>query len=162
LLINPKRFEADAGLNCYTGGTEKSHQAQSWLAGKRETTMYEVSIQTAFSAAHRLRNYQGDCEALHGHNWKVQVTVQARKLNDIGLAIDFKILKKITGEALSRMDHTCLNDISPFDAVNPTSENIARVIFEELKPRVTELDVALAKISVWESDNAWASYCEGD
>ncbi len=123
--------------------------------------MYEVSIQTAFSAAHRLKDYQGDCEALHGHNWKVQVTVQAHELNDLGLAIDFKLLKKITGEVLERLDHTCLNDIAPFDEVNPSSENMARVIFEEVKPRVAECGVVLAKVSVWESDNAWASYCEG-
>jgi 6-pyruvoyltetrahydropterin/6-carboxytetrahydropterin synthase len=123
--------------------------------------MYEVSIQTTFSAAHQLRKYQGDCEALHGHNWRVQVTAQAQKLNDIGLALDFKILKKITGEALSGMDHRCLNEVSPFDAVNPTSENIARVIFEALKPRLAEYGAALSKISVWESDNSWASYCEG-
>jgi 6-pyruvoyltetrahydropterin/6-carboxytetrahydropterin synthase len=122
--------------------------------------MYEVSIQTAFSSAHRLRNYQGDCEALHGHNWKVQVSVRAHKLNEIGLAIDFKILKKLTGEVLSRLDHACLNDLAPFDQVNPSSENIARVIFEQLKGRLAELGVSLAKISVWESDNAWASYCE--
>lgn len=123
--------------------------------------MYEISIQTAFSAAHRLMNYQGDCEALHGHNWKVQVTVQAHKLNDIGLAIDFKLLKKITGEALARMDHSFLNDIPPFDDINPSSENMARVIFEQLKPRVAECGVTLAKVSVWESENAWASYGEG-
>ena len=97
--------------------------------------MYEISIQTVFSAAHRLRNYQGDCEALHGHNWKVQVTVQTHKLNEIGLAIDFKMLKKITNEALSRLDHACLNDIAPFDDMNPSSENIARVLFEEHESR---------------------------
>jgi 6-pyruvoyltetrahydropterin/6-carboxytetrahydropterin synthase len=123
--------------------------------------MYEVSIQTGFSAAHRLRNYQGDCEALHGHNWKVQVTAQAHALNDLGLAIDFKLLRKITAEALSRMDHSCLNDIPPFDTVNPSSENIARAIFQELKPRLSDCGVSLAKVSVWESDNAWASYSEG-
>lgn len=123
--------------------------------------MYEVSIQTAFSSAHRLRNYQGVCEALHGHNWKVQVSVRTHKLNEIGLAIDFKVLKKTTGEVLARMDHACLNDIAPFDVINPSSENIARVLFEELKPLLAELEVTLSKISVWESDNAWASYCEG-
>jgi 6-pyruvoyltetrahydropterin/6-carboxytetrahydropterin synthase len=123
--------------------------------------MYEISIQTSFSAAHRLRNYQGDCEALHGHNWKVQVTVQSRTLNDIGLAIDFKTLKKITGETLDRMDHACLNDIAPFCDINPSSENIARVLYEEMKTSIAACGVSLLKISVWESDNAWASYFEG-
>jgi 6-pyruvoyltetrahydropterin/6-carboxytetrahydropterin synthase len=123
--------------------------------------MYEISIQTVFSAAHRLRNYQGDCEALHGHNWKVQVTVQAHTLNDIGLALDFKMLKKITNETLARLDHTCINDISPFCDINPSSENIARVLFEEMKSGIAAFGVSLVKVSVWESDNAWASYFEG-
>jgi 6-pyruvoyltetrahydropterin/6-carboxytetrahydropterin synthase len=123
--------------------------------------MYEISIQTVFSAAHRLRNYQGDCEALHGHNWKVQVTVQARTLNDIGLAIDFKMLKKITNETLDRLDHSCLNDIAPFGEMNPSSENIARVLFEDMKTSIAAFGVSLVKISVWESDNAWATYSEG-
>lgn len=123
--------------------------------------MYEISIQTVFSAAHRLRNYQGDCEALHGHNWKVQVTVQTRTLNDLGLAIDFKMLKKITNETLARLDHACLNDLAPFCDINPSSENIARVLFEEMKISIAACGVSLVKISVWESDNAWASYFEG-
>ncbi|MBN2106946.1 MAG: 6-carboxytetrahydropterin synthase QueD [Deltaproteobacteria bacterium] len=123
--------------------------------------MYEISIQTVFSAAHRLRNYQGDCEALHGHNWKVQVTVQARKLNDLGLAIDFKLLKKMTNETLARLDHACLNDIAPFCDMNPSSENIARVLFEEMKAGIGAYGVSLVRVSVWESDNAWASYFEG-
>ena len=123
--------------------------------------MYEVSIQTAFSAAHRLRNYQGDCEALHGHNWKVQVTAQAQTLNEIGLAIDFKMLKKITREALGRLDHGCLNDMTPFDMINHSSENIARVLFQELTTSIAACGAILVKVSVWESDNAWASYYEG-
>jgi 6-pyruvoyltetrahydropterin/6-carboxytetrahydropterin synthase len=123
--------------------------------------MYEISIETSFSAAHRLRNYQGNCEALHGHNWKVQVTVQTGSLNDIGLAIDFKILKKITNETLARMDHACLNDIAPFCDINPSSENIARELFKEMKTSFAPFGVSLSKVSVWESDNAWASYYEG-
>jgi 6-pyruvoyltetrahydropterin/6-carboxytetrahydropterin synthase len=142
-----------------------AHYRQVSTAGlcnkTRETNMYELSIQTSFSAAHRLRNYQGDCEALHGHNWKVQVTVQSQTLNDIGLAIDFKTLKEITGETLDRIDHTCLNDIAPFSDINPSSENIARVLYEEMKTSLAAFGVSLLRISVWESDNAWASYFEG-
>jgi 6-pyruvoyltetrahydropterin/6-carboxytetrahydropterin synthase len=142
-----------------------AHYRQVSTAGlcnkTRETNMYELSIQTSFSAAHRLRNYQGDCEALHGHNWKVQVTVQSRTLNDIGLAIDFKTLKEITGETLDRIDHTCLNDIAPFSDINPSSENIARVLYEEMKTSLAAFGVSLLRVSVWESDNAWASYFEG-
>jgi 6-pyruvoyltetrahydropterin/6-carboxytetrahydropterin synthase len=123
--------------------------------------MYEISIQTAFSAAHRLRGYEGECESLHGHNWKVVVSVQSRELNSIGIAIDFKLLKKITNDALARMDHSCLNDIEPFCDINPSSENIARALFNQLKNPLAECGVLLAKVSVWESDNSWASYVEG-
>jgi 6-pyruvoyltetrahydropterin/6-carboxytetrahydropterin synthase len=123
--------------------------------------MYEISIQTSFSAAHRLRNYQGDCESLHGHNWKVLVTAQSEKLNDIGLAIDFKTLKKITNEAIDCLDHAFLNDIEPFCEINPSSENIARVLFEKIKTSLAAFDISLSKVSVWESENAWASYFEG-
>jgi len=79
--------------------------------------MFEVSIETSFSAAHRLRNYKGNCEALHGHNWKVQVTVETAALNDIGLGIDFRELKEKTGSVLSQLDHVFLNDLGPFQEV---------------------------------------------
>ena len=122
--------------------------------------MFEISIQSSFASAHRLRNYKGQCEALHGHNWKVEVYVKSQKLNDIGLAIDFKDLKEITKKILSGLDHKYLNDIPPFDEINPSSENIARFLFNRIKEEIKDPSVSVSKISVWESDTSFASYFE--
>jgi 6-pyruvoyltetrahydropterin/6-carboxytetrahydropterin synthase len=122
--------------------------------------MFEVSIETSFSAAHRLNNYRGNCEALHGHNWKVQVTVETAALNEIGLGIDFRELKEKTRSVLSPFDHVLLNDLAPFKDINPSSEAIARYLFIELKRGITALPVRLKKVSVWESDNSWVTYTE--
>src|SRR5512133_891619 len=94
--------------------------------------MYRLTIQTSFAAAHNLLQYQGDCENLHGHNWKIDVTVAARELDKSGLGIDFKILKAETRRLLETLDHKYLNDLLIFKGVSPSSENIARYLFEEL------------------------------
>jgi 6-pyruvoyltetrahydropterin/6-carboxytetrahydropterin synthase len=122
--------------------------------------MFELMIETYFSAAHQLRGYEGLCERLHGHNWKVQVYVLAEKLNDIDLAIDFHELKKLTDEVLEPLDHGFLNDIFPFTEKNPSSENIAKWIFDSLKKKLLESDVTLSGITVWESETASATYFE--
>lgn len=122
--------------------------------------MFEIAIQKTFSAAHRLRNYNGQCEAVHGHNWKVEVFIRAKDLNPLGLAMDFKDLKDITSRILSDLDHKYLNEVPPFDQINPSSENIARYLYDRLKAEIPEPGVSVAKISVWESDNAVASYYE--
>ena len=122
--------------------------------------MFELSGQSSFAAAHRLRNYKGKCEALHGHNWKVVITVQAKALNDIGLAIDFQELKTILNRALQPLDHACLNDIPPFTELNPSSENIARFLFGLLGRELQQTPVTLKKVSVWESENSGAAYFE--
>ena len=122
--------------------------------------MFEISIQASFSAAHRLRHYQGDCEALHGHNWKVEVTVESSGLNAIGLGIDFRELKQKTGTVLSRLDHTCLNDLAYFADINPSSEHIAQFLFNELKKELNSPPGCLKKVSVWESENSWVTYRE--
>ncbi len=122
--------------------------------------MYELMIENQFSAAHQLRGYKGECEKLHGHNWRVQVAVASGKLNDIGLAIDFHELKKITSEALSVLDHSFLNDIFPFTELNPSSENIAKWLYDLLKKKITNNDVALSAVTVWESETASATYYE--
>jgi len=122
--------------------------------------MYELMIETTFSAAHALRGYKGKCEALHGHNWKVQVHVVAEKLNEIDIAIDFHELKKYTNELLSQLDHKYLNEVFPFTEINPSSENIARWIFENLKRKVNSEHVKLSAVTVWESDTASATYYE--
>ncbi|PLX87030.1 MAG: 6-carboxytetrahydropterin synthase QueD [Desulfuromonas sp.] len=122
--------------------------------------MYHLTIQTHFAAAHNLLNYQGDCENLHGHNWKIEVTVQTDQLDNAGLGIDFKLLKKKTNEIMDRLDHKYLNDLDMFKGVSPSSEHIARYIFEALSEELTGIDVIVERITVWESDNACASYTQ--
>jgi 6-pyruvoyltetrahydropterin/6-carboxytetrahydropterin synthase len=122
--------------------------------------MYELSIETSFASAHQLRGYKGKCEKLHGHNWKVQVSVTAERLNEIDLAMDFHDLKKITTEVVSPLDHALLNDIFPFTEKNPSSENIAKWIYESIKKKINDDNVRVSAVTVWESDTASASYYE--
>jgi len=120
--------------------------------------MYRLTIQTQFAAAHNLVNYQGDCENLHGHNWKVEVRVAARELDKSGLGIDFKVLKRRTNEVLDGLDHKYLNKLEPFLELSPSSENIARYLFEQLGELLNTDNVTVEQVNVWESDNACASY----
>jgi 6-pyruvoyltetrahydropterin/6-carboxytetrahydropterin synthase len=123
--------------------------------------MYQVAIERHFDAAHYLRDYQGKCEALHGHRYKVVAKVNASKVNEVGLAYDFTVLKKRMDGILERYDHTCLNDIQPFDKINPSSENIASTIYEELEPGLAGEPVTLHCVEVWESPDSWVSYSPG-
>ena len=120
--------------------------------------MYHVSIQTQFSAAHLLRNYKGKCENLHGHNWKVEVTVSTETLDEAGMAIDFTLLKQKTNDIIKQLDHQYLNEIPYFKNTNPSSENIASYIFNLLKIKLGDTTVKLTKVAVWESENSMASY----
>ena len=122
--------------------------------------MYELSIETGFASAHQLRGYKGKCEKLHGHNWKVQISVTAERLNEIDLAIDFHELKKIANEVISPLDHAFLNDIFPFTEKNPSSENVAKWIFESMKKKINDDNIRVSAVTVWESDTASASYYE--
>jgi 6-pyruvoyltetrahydropterin/6-carboxytetrahydropterin synthase len=122
--------------------------------------MYELTIETGFASAHQLRGYKGKCEKLHGHNWKVQISVTAERLNEIDLAIDFHELKKMANELISPLDHAFLNDIFPFTEKNPSSENIAKWIYDSLKKRIQDENIRLSAVTVWESDTASASYYE--
>ena len=122
--------------------------------------MFHLMVKTDFAAAHNLINYQGDCENLHGHNWRVEVTVSAKELDKAGLGIDFKLLKKKTNELLDKLDHKYLNDLEPFREVSPSSENICRYLFEQLSQNLNNENVHVEKVNVWESDNACASYTE--
>ena len=120
--------------------------------------MYQISVEQHFDAAHFLRGYQGKCEAMHGHRFRVVLKVEAPALDDIGLAYDFVELKKHLAEVISRFDHTCLNDVSPFDKLNPSSENIAKNIYEELQPKLAGAKVSIAAVEVWESPQTGVSY----
>ena len=120
--------------------------------------MYHVSIQTHFSAAHHLRNYNGQCENLHGHNWKVEVTVSTEQLDEGGMALDFTILKRKTATLIKQLDHHNLNEILPFTTINPSSENIAAHLYKQLAEALKDYSVTLTTVSVWESETSRASY----
>jgi len=119
--------------------------------------MYQVSVEGHFDAAHYLRDYGGKCENLHGHRFKVVVSLKVTKLNKIGLAYDFVELKRHLAEVLARFDHTSLNDVPPFDKINPSSENIAVTVYEQLKGRFS-VGVTLSKVDVWESPESSVTY----
>lgn len=129
-------------------------QAEEWMF------MYNLTIRTSFAAAHNLINYQGDCENLHGHNWKVDVSVTARDLDQAGLGIDFKILKKEAGAIINELDHKYLNDNPAFQTVSPSSEHISRYLFHRISERINSDNIKVASITVWESENASACYYE--
>jgi len=120
--------------------------------------MYLISVERDFSAAHYLRNYGGKCESLHGHTFKVVITIKATYLNEIGLAYDFTILKSHLDDVLSRFDHTSLNEISPFTEINPSSENIATVIYDEMKNKTVGSPAILESVEVWESPTSHVVY----
>ena len=122
--------------------------------------MYELMIETKFAAAHQLRNYNGRCERLHGHNWKVEVHVAAENLNDIGLAIDFKVLKDTTNEYLAVLEHSFVNDVFPFTEINPSSENIAKWLYDGLSKKLNDGNLKMSSVRIWESDTASARYSE--
>ncbi len=122
--------------------------------------MYELTVEVGFSAAHQLRGYKGKCEHMHGHNWKVQISVITERLNEIDIAIDFRDLKKIANEVILPLDHAFLNDIFPFTEKNPSSENIAKWIYDSIKKRINNDGVRVTAVTVWESDTVSASYYE--
>lgn len=121
--------------------------------------MLELTVSGYFSSAHRLRMYRGKCEKLHGHNWKVEVTVSGEIDTESGMVIDFGILKKELEKVLARLDHSYLNDIDYFKKVNPTSENTAVYIFEKLKKSLSRHNVKVKKVTVWENERQCASFC---
>ncbi len=122
--------------------------------------MYQLKITSNFASAHNLMHYQGDCENLHGHNWKVDVSVTAKDLDKSGLGIDFKKLKAETKTLLKTLDHKYLNELDPFKNVSPSSENIARYIYQELSRTLNNDNIKVESVTVWESDFARAKYYE--
>ena len=122
--------------------------------------LYEICVETDFSAAHCIVGYPGNCARVHGHNWKVEVKLQSSRLNEIGIAVDFREVKKVMGEIITEFDHHYLNDLPQFRLMNPTSENIARYLFQELSGRLNQENLKVCRVNVAESKNAWASYRE--
>ena len=122
--------------------------------------MYEVSVDETFAAAHNLRNYHGKCEDLHGHNYKVRVVLAGKELDDTGLLYDFVHLKRVVQEVISGLDHKYLNELSPFDRLNPSAENIAKYIYERSAsqlPRAANA-ASIASVTVWETETSAATY----
>lgn len=119
--------------------------------------MYELSIRGHFDAAHALHGYEGECRNLHGHTWDVEVVVAGEHLDDVGIVYDFKTLKEDLAAVLQPLDHVYLNDVTPFDILNPTAENLARYVFERLSDTVAS-GIRVVEVSVWESPVARLTY----
>lgn len=122
--------------------------------------MYELKIITQFGAAHQLKDTGGECENLHGHNWKIEVYVKGKRLDENGLLVDFKIIKNETKEIIEKMDHKYLNELAWFRDMNPTSENISRLIYELLGQKINNKDIWVSRVTTWESDTACATYSD--
>ena len=122
--------------------------------------MYELKIVSQLAAAHQLRDFEGQCENLHGHNWKVEVYVTGNDLQENGILIDFKWIKKATESVLQNLDHKFLNELESFREANPSSENIARYIYDSLSRDLNNQKVTVSKVTAWESDSACATYTE--
>ena len=121
--------------------------------------MFEVTIEQTFAAGHALRNYHGKCENVHGHNYRCQLTVEGSQLDDTGLLMDFVLLKKALQSVIDRLDHQWLNDFPPFDDLNPSAENIAKYIYDEVKKGIRAgTDVRLGCVKLWETDTSSATY----
>ncbi len=122
--------------------------------------MFVLKIVTDFASAHSLRNYPGDCARLHGHNWQVEVSVFSNVLDDNGIAIDFREIKKQTKLVIKRLDHQYLNEIKPFDVLNPTAENIAKYFFDEVGLLINNEDIKVKEVLIWETPRSAVTYSE--
>ena len=120
--------------------------------------MYELKVITQFAAAHRLENFNGKCEGLHGHNWKVEVFLAGEGLDQAGLLMDFGVVKAKAREVMEEIDHKYLNELAAFKDQNPSSENLARYLFQRLSAVINDAGVRVFRVSVWESDTSCASY----
>jgi 6-pyruvoyltetrahydropterin/6-carboxytetrahydropterin synthase len=122
--------------------------------------MYEVFVDETFAAAHNLRNYKGKCENLHGHNYKVRVTLAGPELDATGLLFDFVHLKQAIQNVIRSLDHRYLNEMKPFDVLNPSAENVAKYIYEETSKQLHSAPngAAISSITVWETDTSAATY----
>lgn len=124
--------------------------------------MFEVFVEETFAAGHSLRNYKGKCEKIHGHNYRVRVTVEGESLTEAGLLVDFSELKRILRASIEKLDHVFLNDVAPFNEINPSAENMARHFYKEIAQALDggsrANPVRVAEVKVWETDTAAATY----
>lgn len=124
------------------------------------TKRYTMKILLDFAAAHLLRDYEGVCNRLHGHNWKVEVLVTATELDDVGMGMDFKVIKDATRELIGKLDHRNLNDIPPFDKINPTAENISEYLYSELAKVLNTDGIKVSAVTLWETDRASVTFTD--
>ena len=121
--------------------------------------MYTVKVEGAFEAAHRVVGYPGKCDRLHGHNWVVELSLRGTELDSLGMLVDFKVAKRVLGEVLEAYDHRFLNELAPFaGGVNPTAENLARIIYEAIEAKAAFPSGALAAVTVFESPKTSITY----
>jgi len=123
-------------------------------------TRYTLKVVTDFSSAHALRDYPGECQRLHGHNWKLEVEVASAELDQLGMVVDFKVIKQAARELTAQLDHRYLNDIEPFDTVNPTAENIAAWFYRGLSNKLSNARVRVSSVTLWETERACVRYTE--
>ena len=125
--------------------------------------MFEVTVEAGFSSGHYLRNYRGKCENPHGHNYKVYVTLIGQELDEAGLLLDFKLLKQVMRPTVDYLDHQMINELEPFDEINPSAENLARYFFEKTASQMSELTHGRVKVkdcTLYETDTSFARYYE--
>ena len=122
--------------------------------------MFVLKIVTDFASAHSLRDYPGDCSRLHGHNWQVEVMVSSQVLDESGIAIDFREIKRQAKVVVKRLDHQYLNEIKPFDVLNPTAENIAKYLFDEIGILINDENVKVKEVLIWETPRSAVTYSE--
>jgi 6-pyruvoyltetrahydropterin/6-carboxytetrahydropterin synthase len=125
--------------------------------------MFEVSVEDTFASGHYLRGYRGKCEKPHGHNYKIRITLCGEKLDNIGLLLDFRDVKTVMNEIIDHLDHQMLNDIEPFDTLNPSAENMAKYFYDEMNARLRQKSdgrVRVSKVKLWETDTTTATYFE--
>jgi len=120
--------------------------------------MFEVSVEQTFASAHALRNYKGKCENVHGHNWKVQVVIEGEKLDETGLLVDFIDVKNLMAQVIEKLDHQHLNEIPPFDEINPSAENIAEYFYRRMTQGLADAPVRVQSVKIWETDIQSATF----
>ena len=122
--------------------------------------MFQVRVEDTFSSGHALRGYRGKCENVHGHNYRVRITVEGSQLDSIGLLVDFTLLKQVMREIIGRLDHQFINDLEPFRTVNPSAENLAKYFYDEMQIGLKNLPpgARITEATIWETDTSQATY----
>ena len=121
---------------------------------------YQLKVVTDFASAHTLRDYPGACSRMHGHNWKVELEALATQLDDIGMGVDFKVMKQAAREVSGELDHRYLNELEPFKEINPTAENIAAYMYKEISARINSETIKVTALTLWETERACVRYSE--